>query len=67
MGGISISLCMIVKDEEDSLPNCLASVRELVDEMIIIDTGSKDNTKQIASAFTDYVYDVVLYGYFKGR
>jgi len=57
MGGISISLCMIVKDEEDSLPNCLASVRELVDEMIIIDTGSKDNTKQIASAFTDHVYD----------
>ncbi|MFS0667740.1 glycosyltransferase [Peribacillus frigoritolerans] len=57
MGGISISLCMIVKDEEESLPTCLASVRELVDEMIIIDTGSKDNTKQIASAFTDHVYD----------
>ncbi|WP_311294662.1 glycosyltransferase [Peribacillus frigoritolerans] len=55
MVGISISLCMIVKDEEDSLPNCLASVRELVDEMIIIDTGSEDNTKQIASAFTDHV------------
>ncbi|MED3790174.1 hypothetical protein P4576_23720 [Peribacillus frigoritolerans] len=40
MGGISISLCMIVKDEEESLPTCLAAVRELVDEMIIIDTGS---------------------------
>ncbi|HDM75178.1 MAG TPA: glycosyltransferase, partial [Deltaproteobacteria bacterium] len=39
-----ISLCMIVRDEEANLGLCLESVRALVDEMIIVDTGSKDST-----------------------
>ncbi len=43
-----VSLCMIVKNEEHNLPACLASVRDLVDEMIIVDTGSSDNTVAIA-------------------
>lgn len=52
-----ISLCMIVKNEEQVLARCLNSVVGLVDEIIIIDTGSTDNTKSIASQFTDHVYE----------
>ena len=37
----TISLCMIVKNEEAVLARCLDSVRDLVDEIIIVDTGSK--------------------------
>lgn len=44
----TISLCMIVKDEQEHLPACLASAKDLVDEIIIVDTGSEDNTKYIA-------------------
>lgn len=52
-----ISLCMIVKNEEQVIARCLSSVQHLVDEIIIVDTGSTDNTKQIASQFTNHVYD----------
>ena len=45
-----ISLCMIVRDEEDMLPDCLDSVRGAVDEVIVVDTGSKDQTVAIAEA-----------------
>ncbi len=47
----TISLCMITKDEEEFLRNCLESVKEIVDEIIIVDTGSKDNTTKIAKEF----------------
>ena len=53
---ISISLCMIVRDEESVLERCLEGVKDLVDEMIIADTGSLDNTKEIAAKYTDKVY-----------
>ena len=46
-----ISLVMIVKNEERFLRNCLASARGLVDEIVIVDTGSSDNTPQIAREF----------------
>ena len=36
---------MIVKDEEKTLKRCLESVKDIVDEIIIVDTGSKDKTK----------------------
>lgn len=54
---IRISLCMIVKDEEKSLARCLDSIAELVDEIIIVDTGSTDGTKEIAGKYTDNVFD----------
>ncbi|MDD3369164.1 MAG: glycosyltransferase family 2 protein [Lachnospiraceae bacterium] len=54
---ITISLCMIVKNEEKILARCLDSICGLMDEIIIVDTGSTDRTKEIASAYTDKVYD----------
>jgi glycosyltransferase involved in cell wall biosynthesis/predicted Zn-dependent protease len=49
--GLTLSLCMIVKDEEEMLPRCLAAVKPAVDEMIIVDTGSSDRTVEIAESF----------------
>ena len=53
----TISLCMIVRNEEKVLARCLESVRGCVDEIIIVDTGSSDGTKEIAARFTDEIYD----------
>ncbi|HKI45474.1 MAG TPA: glycosyltransferase [Balneolales bacterium] len=52
-----ISLCMIVKNEEAMLPACLESVRSVVDEMIMVDTGSTDSSAEIARAFGVNVID----------
>ncbi|MFZ5969481.1 MAG: tetratricopeptide repeat-containing glycosyltransferase family 2 protein [Bacillota bacterium] len=48
---------MIVKNEEDTLERCLASVSDIMDEIIIVDTGSTDKTKKIAGKFTEHVMD----------
>ena len=53
---IEISLCMIVKDEEAVLARCLESVKGIADEIVIVDTGSTDATREIARRFTDKVY-----------
>ncbi|SHJ76590.1 TPR domain-containing glycosyltransferase [Paramaledivibacter caminithermalis] len=52
----TVSLCMIVKNEEKHLERCLSSVKELVDEMIIVDTGSRDNTVEIAKKFNAKIF-----------
>lgn len=52
-----ISLCMIVKNEERVLARCLDSICDLMDEIIIVDTGSTDRTKEIAYRYTQKVYD----------
>ena len=54
---IQISLCMIVKNEEKILKRCLDSIVDLMDEIIIVDTGSLDRTKEIAKKYTNNVYD----------
>lgn len=54
---ITVSLCMIVKNEENVLGRCLDSLAGLMDEIIIVDTGSTDKTKEIALKYTDKVYD----------
>ena len=54
---MTISLCMIVKNEEKTLGRCLDSIHDIVDEIIIVDTGSEDNTKAIALKYTKDVYD----------
>lgn len=53
---MTISLCMIVKDEESVLSRCLSSVSGLFDEIILVDTGSSDQTPAIARRFTDKVF-----------
>lgn len=52
----SISACMIVKNEEELLPQCLESIKDFVDEIIIVDTGSTDNTVEIAKSYGAKVY-----------
>ncbi|MBV4421995.1 glycosyltransferase family 2 protein [Clostridium tyrobutyricum] len=52
-----LSLCMIVKNEEKILDRCLLSVKDYSDEIIIVDTGSSDKTKDIAYKYTDKVFD----------
>lgn len=52
-----ISLCMIVKDEEEVIARCLECVKDIVDEIIIVDTGSKDKTKDIVSQYTNKIFD----------
>ncbi|MFJ3387589.1 glycosyltransferase [Lysinibacillus sp. NPDC086135] len=54
---VTISLCMIVKNEEEVLGRCLQSVKHIVDEIIIVDTGSTDDTKEIAKKFDAKIYD----------
>lgn len=54
---ITISVCMIVKNEEAQLRDCLECLKRISDEMIIVDTGSTDSTKDIAREYTDLVYD----------
>ena len=54
---ITISLCMIVKNEEPVLARCLDSVASMMDEIIIVDTGSTDRTKEIAAQYTNRIYD----------
>lgn len=54
---ITITLCMIVKNEENILERCLSCLYDLMDEIVIVDTGSTDRTKEIASRYTDKIYD----------
>lgn len=46
-----LSLCMIVRDEEESLPRCLRSVEGIYDELVVVDTGSRDRTVAVARAY----------------
>lgn len=52
----TISACLIVKNEEDIIENCLKSLVNIVDEIIVVDTGSIDNTIEIASKYTNKIF-----------
>ena len=54
---ITISVCMIVKNEEKILGRCLDCLKGIADEIVIVDTGSTDATKEIAGKYTDRIYD----------
>lgn len=56
---MKISLCMIVKNEEKHLDKCLTQIKGHVDEIVIVDTGSIDMTKEIAKKYTEKIYDFV--------
>ena len=48
----TVSLCMIVKDEEANLAACLRPIGDLFDEIVVVDTGSTDRTREIAREFS---------------
>lgn len=54
---MTLGLCMIVKNESEVLARVLDGICEAVDEVVVVDTGSTDNTSEIARRYTDKVYD----------
>lgn len=53
----TLGLCLIAKDEDKNIANCIQSVREIVDEIVVVDTGSTDNTVPIAESLGAVVYN----------
>lgn len=53
----TLSLCIIVKNEERFLVDCLENVKDIVDEIIVVDTGSSDRTKELAKSTNAKVFD----------
>ncbi|WP_434564556.1 glycosyltransferase [Thermoanaerobacterium thermosaccharolyticum] len=51
----TLSLCLITKDEEKNIARCINSVKDIVDEIVVVDTGSKDKTVEIAKSFGEKV------------
>lgn len=48
---VTLSLCLITRDEEKNIARCIGSVKDIVDEIVVVDTGSKDKTVEIAKSF----------------
>lgn len=63
MKQILLSVTVITKNEEDRLPRCLDSVKDLADEIIVLDSGSSDNTVAIAKQYTEQVFVTDWPGY----
>lgn len=54
---LNISICLITKNEADQLAHCLASVAGVAEEIVVVDTGSTDQTQQVARQYTDKVFN----------
>ncbi|MBW2980179.1 glycosyltransferase [Candidatus Woesearchaeota archaeon] len=54
---VTLAACIIVKNEENNIEKCLNSIRDFVDEIIVVDTGSDDKTKEIAKRLGAKVFD----------
>lgn len=54
---MGISACLIAKNEEENIGRCLESLKNAVDEIIVVDTGSSDTTKEIAKYYGAKVFD----------
>lgn len=52
----TISVCIIAKNEEKNLKRCLESIKNIADEIVVVDTGSEDKTFEIAKLYTDKVF-----------
>ncbi|MFW5650235.1 MAG: glycosyltransferase [Acetivibrio ethanolgignens] len=52
-----ISICMIVKDEEKYIEECLQALKPLGYEIVVVDTGSTDKTRELAARYTNKIYD----------
>ena len=52
----TLSICMIVKNEEKHLTKCLSSVKDIADEIVVVDTGSTDTTLHIAREFNSSIF-----------
>ena len=57
MTKLPISVCIIAKNEQKYIENCLKALRRYSWEIIVVDTGSTDDTRQIATRYADKVYD----------
>lgn len=55
-----ISICLICKNEEENIEKCLVSLKNTGLELIVVDTGSTDQTKEIAEKYTHNIYDFHL-------
>src|SRR5687767_4841401 len=53
----TLSLCMIARDAERTLPRALKSARPFMDEIVVVDTGSLDSTRRVAEEFGARVFD----------
>lgn len=54
--GARLSVCLLIRNEEKYLFRCLSSVKNVADEIIVVDTGSTDNSLEIAGRFTGHIY-----------
>ena len=53
---MTLSVCLIIKNEAEVLERCLTCVKKFADEIVVVDTGSDDNSVEIAKKFTDKVH-----------
>lgn len=57
MAGLPVSVCMIAKNEAQYIEQCLRKLLRYNMEIVVVDTGSADSTKEIAAKYTDKLYD----------